>query len=449
MSLYPDSTATSDPQGGDGNMGLGAPMPHAQGLTPMDGLSPTAMSFTSGQASYAHGGHLTHPTLKGGRPKNMIKVHMNPHELDALDWLQGKRIEHGESRIPMYPGIEALIKNPHIRAQVHDLVHEKRGREKHAQGGGVGHGLAPVEASHGRHGDLSVALIGPHTRRFFDSLHTPHRNPIDGAPEYWSLSDMLGGLVHKIGGIGSSIVNSIPGVGNAISGLASQALPMLGQVAQNALPALADAGGTALGSMFGAPEAGGAIGGVLNNLGQSALSSVMPQGQPQNQHAQAIGQGLGTAGQMYAQGNRNARQIAGGAMSSAGSQYQNPYGRAMQGFGQAYGSGQSGMQSAMHGANQGLNSWAQQQQQMPQQYQQPQYQMPPPQQQQEPWMGGVEQQHDAGGSVSHLSPMRQQLMERMRQRSAQLNHANTVQGNAPHMSHGGHLHPAYRQLRGY
>ena len=268
---------------------------------------------------------------KGGRTKGMVAVHMNPQELHILDHLQDKVERCPKTNLRSYPGIEALLKNSHIVAQVHHHA-----RAHHAAGGLTPHysagGLTPHYdhggsldhmAADGRHGDTEMALIGPHTHHLFDQLagHKT-RNPHDGHPEYFSLGGMLGGLWNTVKGVGSKLLP-------AVLPMAQQFLGGKGKIGQLASGAL----GMAAPHLQGMADRAGAG----NPIGQ------------------AIGSGLSRMAQSRGQGN-SWGQAAGHGMAETGRGFGGaPIGAAMQGMGESMGRGESPMQAMRHGAGRGFN----------------------------------------------------------------------------------------------
>lgn len=333
--------------------------------------SPQMMS--AGLNTPPSGGGAGAQQLKtGGRVRSrhhkMIAAHFSPAELHVLDQLQGSIERSKKDGRRSYPKLDAVLANPHISGHVH------RHASDHLAHGGQPHDhMTTARPQFGMHGDTELAYIGPHLRHLLDSYagHKTH-NPMDGHPQYFS----LGGL---FGGIGNALSGGLRTLGSGISSVASKALPVLGGIARTALPGLANMAGNAIGGAVGAPEAGNVIGGVLGNLGNSALDSLGASQQGQGSQAgEAIGQGINTAANMYNQGGYTPQQMAGMGIQSAGTAYGGTPGAALQGFGNAYGGGQNLQTSALHGALGGLGSWLQSRQQQPQ----PSY-LPPQQDEEE------------------------------------------------------------------
>jgi hypothetical protein len=238
------------------------------------------------QQGFSHGGRA--------RRTKMIEAHFNPRELDVLDHWQGSCDRHKHSQKRSYSKLEKILENPHVMASIHHhakehhaahggymiddgmgyhggmgnpMTHSQRhyggepvGRgpmggvhygEPHYAHGGMAHGGMEhhAQSRDGRYGDTEIALIGPRLRHTLDVLagHRSH-NPMDGHPEYFSLSGLFSGL------------------GNTLSGLYHN--PEFRKVARTGL----ELGGGALGGALGAltsPWTGpmGAIGGGAAGTG--------------------------------------------------------------------------------------------------------------------------------------------------------------------------------------
>lgn len=303
---------------------------------------------TQSTPSFAHGGLADHLARGGHRKEHrtMIKAHFSPRELDVMDVIQGSQKRHSKDGIRSYPHLEEILKNPHIRSHIHRHV------TAHAHGGQVHPDmkhLYHVDAEHGRHGDTEVAYIGPHTRHLLDMWagHQTH-NPIDHAPEYFSLGNVFSGIGNALGGVGSTLWNGIKSVGsgiyNAGKGLLGAAAPMV----QQALPALGQMAGSALGSRFGGAGEmiGNALGGVAGNLGSNLVGQLAPQqDEASAPYQQAATQGLNTMAQNLSSG-QGLKEAALGGLSSYGGQLNNPAGNFMQTAANAYGQGDNA-QSAL------------------------------------------------------------------------------------------------------
>lgn len=238
---------------------------------------------TAGVQTLSHGGRVPH---------GMIAVHMSPAELDVLDHQQGHRKYLKDSDIRMYPDLDAVYKNVHMKKQLVDHA-----RAHYAAGGHVGHSGHPHERAinphNGRYGDTEVAYIGPHMRHVFDEAlgNKISRNPYDGHREYFNLWNFLGGVGKGVFNAGKSIWN--------------MASPIVGGLARSALPMVGDAAGGLLGTAFG-PEAGAMASGAINSGGNALLNNIMPQG-PMNEFQSnandAINQGMQNYNQYRAAGN--------------------------------------------------------------------------------------------------------------------------------------------------
>lgn len=268
---------------------------------------------------------------RGGRARHhkMILAHGNPHELDILDHLQGGKVECPKTGLRSYPHLEEILKNPHIKANVHHHA-----MQHHAAGG---HAVPELQhlAHAGRHGDSEMFLMGPHTHHIFNQLagHAT-RNPHTGHPEYWSLGGALGGLWNGIKGAAGHAWNGIKGIGKA------------------AAPALINMGQSYLNNKFG-DKFGGLAKTGINALGGYAKSA-LDNGGEQNPIHQAIGEGLGRGAQAL-QGGASASQAFGQGMQHAGQQFGGGgLGSAMQGMGSGLAQGQGFGEAMKQGANQGF-----------------------------------------------------------------------------------------------
>ena len=234
-------------------------------------LTPPSMNNPTPQPTE---GGIT-PMARGGRTRNMRAIHASPSELDYLDMIQGKKVISEDKESPMhmkkyrrmYPGIESLLKNPHIKAAIFEKV-----VEHHARGGEVG-ALHPASAANGRFGDTEVALVGPHTLRFLNSI-TPHPsvNPHDGHPEFFSLQGMLGGL-------GDTIMGGARRAWDTAS-------PYIGAIGRAALPIASTALQGAVGEHL-SPTAGRLVGRMTEGAGNALLDRYAPEANlPGQEHLQ-------------------------------------------------------------------------------------------------------------------------------------------------------------------
>jgi len=179
------------------------PAPYAMNTMPMQPQT----------SAYAHGGKI-----KRGK---MVIAHMNPHELNVLDHIQGKIERCPKSGMRSYSHLEELLKNPHILAGVHHHA-----RCHHAMGGDI-YDYSNAHLNHlaagGIHGDTELALIGPHTHDVFNQLADGATiNPHDGHPQYWSLKNALTG-----------IWNTVKSGASKVKEGASYALPIVARAAKD------------------------------------------------------------------------------------------------------------------------------------------------------------------------------------------------------------------------
>lgn len=288
---------------------------------------------------------------KGGKAskghKGMTKVHMNRHETNILDHLQGGA-EHGPGGIKGYSHLEELLKNPHIVRNVHHHAQ----RHHHAEGG-----IERLREG-GRFGDNEIALIGPNTERLFNELAGhPTNNPNTGHPEYWSIGPALSGLggalgsgMSKFGGmLGNFGRTAATGMGNA----ARAAAPVLQQAATGAKNVLgSDQFKNVASGVLNATQPliqqqldkhlGQDWGGVAGNIGQTAQNQYLGQGDPNSAWNQ-LGQAAGTSINKYSQGS-TPQQAAGYGMSQFGQDMGGNMGQVAQGFGNAMSQGQGNYQ---------------------------------------------------------------------------------------------------------
>lgn len=264
--------------------------------------------------SFARGG-------RASRHGKMTKVHMNRHELNVLDHLQGGP-EYGHEGIKVFSHLEELLKNPHIVQNVHHHAQ----RHHHAFGGDIRN---EIMRRMGRHGDNELAMIGPHTHRLFNEMAGyPTRNPHTGHPEYFSIGKALSGLWHGIKGVASPVVN-------AVKGIAQGAAPVV-------LPAL--------GAEFGP------MGVLAGNMAGNAVQSVLGKPQETNPYS-AFGQ---NAARAY-QGGANARESLGQGLRHAGLQVNGRAGSALEGVGNSLFQNRGVGQSLRNGFQSGMSMPANQQ----------------------------------------------------------------------------------------
>ena len=284
--------------------------------------------------AFAHGGRI-----KRGK---MVIAHMNPHELNILDHLQGKVEKCPRSGMRSYSHLEELLKNPHILASVHHHA-----RQHHAMGGAASargqHNYHNPQLNHmaheGIHGDHELALIGPHTRNVFDKLATGGTiNPHTGHPQYFSLGGALGGIWNAVKGVGSKI---IPGIASAGRALLPSVMPHVQEMATKHL-------GEGAGSMVGS------MGHGIADKGLSMLAG--PEGS--NPQAEAMGRslggGLGKSLEAYRSG-RNLQESLGEGMQHASEGFgDSPMGESMRGMGEGLSQGRGFGQSMLQGGRRGF-----------------------------------------------------------------------------------------------
>ncbi len=242
--------------------------------------------------------HLAHGGSAKKRGSKLISAHFDPQELEVLFQMQGSKDYCKKTGEASLAKMEHLLHNPHIMRGL---------KEHHAAHGGM---MQPVTARDGRDGDTKIALIGPRLHETLDNMAGKRtRNPYDGAPEYFSLGGLFGGLKNMLGGAVSGIgnalgsaanfVGNIPGIkqigqavmpmaSDALSGLAGSAFgPEAGQFAQQGMNMIGD-------KMFGSNNAGPNPYQKLGGLGLQAAATRMPQQlqQPMQQFGQQYGSGM-------------------------------------------------------------------------------------------------------------------------------------------------------------
>lgn len=293
----------------------------------------SANNAAPGAAYLAKGGSAS----KGH--KGMTKVHMNRHETNILDHLQGGA-EHGPGGIKGYSHLEELLKNPHIVRNVHHHA-----RHHHADGG-----IERLKEG-GRFGDNEVAMIGPNTEHLFNELAGhPTRNPNTGHPEYWSIGPALSGISGALGGMASRGMGMLGNLGrSAASGIGSAARAAA-PVLQNAIKS-DQFKNFATGALNATQpliqqqldkHLGQDWGGVAGAIGNTAQDQYLGQGDPNSMWNQ-MGQAAGTSVNRYSQGS-TPQQAAGYGMSQFGQNVGGNMGQGLQGFGNAMSQGQGNYQ---------------------------------------------------------------------------------------------------------
>lgn len=273
---------------------------------------------------HAHGGRTMSSTH---RPGNMVSAHFNPHELDLLDHYQGKKMIDRRSGQRIYPHLEEIIKNPHMRESIHHHY-----KNHLATGGHVDKENAMKlqhMAANGRYGDTEIAKIGPHTHNLLNYMAGGvTRNPHDGHPEYWSLSGALGSL------------------GNALKSGYQAAKPALMNTARAALPMVAQHIGQKLGG-----DMGGQFGSMLGGVGSNMMG---PQEENLTPYQRALQTGLTHTTGNLLQGKGLKESIGHGIREGATDASDSPVGAAIAQFGHNLSQGRGIMDSAKSGARYGF-----------------------------------------------------------------------------------------------
>ncbi len=213
---------------------------------------------------------------RGGKIKRgkMIVAHFNPHELNELDHLQGKKETCPHTGMRSYAHLEEILKNPHIFRNLMNNVQAgtiKRTPSNHDQKTSEQrpHDYKNAElnemADKGVHGDSELALIGPHTRHTFDSIiemngKSPSHNPESGHPHYWELNGFTSGL----GQMFSPPPSSLGQMGASNTSTPQSPTPGMNQFSSSSL------GGT-LGNM--APQSYAPSVGSINPQGMQGVST--------------------------------------------------------------------------------------------------------------------------------------------------------------------------------
>lgn len=241
---------------------------------PIQSPSSQMMSQPSASTSYAHGGAV--PMRHSMRsPRNMIPVHIAPHEIEDLMHAQGEqRFAYNHGHHPMFDVLDQHLSNPHMKMSIIEAA-----KRHFAEGGHLSHlpeHMRPrhehITGSHGRHGDTRIAYIGPHLKHILEAANGGPlpRNPHDGAHECFNFGSLFSGLASGLGGIGKTIFN---GAKSILPGIVQTAAP----IARSLIPAAQGA----LASRFGAPGA------IAGQIGGSILDNLLPSG-PQTQAQQGM-----------------------------------------------------------------------------------------------------------------------------------------------------------------
>lgn len=317
--------------------------------------------------SYLHSNEMSF--AKGGRTgkhKGMIKVHINPQEIRALDHIQGFS-EHAPDGVKMYPGLEDILKNRHLVENVHKHSHKHR---MHHYAGGYSPSVQHLREG-GRYGDTEIAMIGPRTKHLFDNFSVyPTKNPYTGHPEYWSIGSALNGLWDTVSGAASKIPsmfsgaadaaapalqNAVSGIGNAIK---SDQFKNFATGALNATqPLIQETLNKNLGENWG---------NIAGQIGKQAQNTYLGEGDPNSMWNQA-GRAAGTSINKYNQGY-TPQQASGYGINQFGQNIGGGVGQGLAGFGGSLAQGgnfrNAGMQGGRDfynalGGNQGLRNAAQ------------------------------------------------------------------------------------------
>lgn len=372
----------------------------------------------SDMQSFATGGKIAR--------RKMNYAHMSKEEADVLDKLQGKSTRHRKTKQRAYPGLEAILKNPHLYKLI--MKHAKEHKEDgYAEGGHV-----EKLKKNGRYGDTEIVLIGPRTNRLLDALagHKT-RNPKDGLPEYFSLGKMFGGLGKTLGRGAKHVLDPL-GIGKKVFKGGKKAAgainPEIGAILGGALGSVVPGIGTALGTavgglapaLLGKDHKGGHGGNILNALqasgmipqeandfinqgkeafnqykdqaqsykkqGKDLFNQYKQQAQDAYQQAQDYGQDLYNQGIDYGQGLYNQGQNMANQYQQQAQDYgQGLYNQGQNYMNQAQGYGQNMYSQAQQQAHGAMNQYNQTRQQfndtlgaLKQSYQQPNqgYQQP-------------------------------------------------------------------------
>lgn len=289
----------------------------------------------------------------------IITAHMSNDEMDQMDIWQGeKRYVRGNPSIRVYTGpnsIESALENDMVLNHILNAA-----RLHYAEGGSVG--VEPLSYDEleafrhrGRNGDNGTAILGPRTRALLEILaRHSGPSPIDGAPEFFSLSGMFNSFKNGASSLGNTLYNGAQNAWNTVkqplTHFAAQALPQVAHYAGQAL-------GTGLGALTGNPalagmgaNAGGWLGDQVGGWGGNQLeglaNSMGPGNQQMNQMAQHAGQAAGQLPSMI-QGGATGGQAAGHMLNAAGQGMGNsPMGQGMQSAGNSMMIGQNPMSSA-------------------------------------------------------------------------------------------------------
>lgn len=280
-----------------------------------------------------------HPSMerKRKKPMDLILAHFNPKELEAMDAAQGGRTHIPGTKTPHYKRLEIMISAPGGEDMFRKAV------ENHASGGQIGESRRRIDEMKrkGRFGDTVMAYIGSNTNRVFDKAvkdltgdQRENRNPHTGHPEYYGLSNFLGGLRKGFDRMGSGLSHGFQKMGSTLGGFTNDALSHLRSAAPDMIQ------GALQGGMEGGPE--GALAGLGAGAAQGLTSSIM---NPHNRDSisrlaqnpivnQAIGAGA-SAYDRYNQG-QNWRDNLASTLQQGTQGINNPYARALNAGAQHY-----------------------------------------------------------------------------------------------------------------
>lgn len=323
--MYPANMINPNPNTGE--QATSMPMGQTMG-NPDTNVSSNFQNFqhpmtAQGQNSYAKGG-LTR--------RDMVRVDMNPREIDVLEHLQGHCERCPRTGLRSLKNFDDLLRNPHIMGNMHKHA------QAYAHGGQIG---ATHPAEHPTHGDIESVWIGKHTNNILKHL-APHvtYNPHTGDPQYWSLGGALGGAWNAIKGAGSAAWDTTR----------NKIIPGMASIGSKALPYIQEAAAKGAGARFGPMGEMGVN--LLGGAAQSGLESLSHMGDnPISQNtANAIGTGLGAGLQSKLAGS-SAMHSMGAALNQGGDAYGGALGRGAQGMGNAMQQGQGLKQSFGSGLN--------------------------------------------------------------------------------------------------
>lgn len=301
---------------------------------------------------YSHGGHVP-KTHKTGA---MIDVHLGLPELEIMDHLQGKKMMDRRSGQRIYPHIEELIKNPHLRESIHGHF-----KQHLATGGHVDQEQAPHLMQMHAEGEhpMERVKIGPHTHNMLHYMAGGNcSHHMDGHPQYFAAGGFLKSL-------GSALGGAWGGIKNAGSAALDKLKQFGGNALQGAKESLPGIGRTVGGQLLGhganilANKVGGTGGDVLRLLG--GVGGAALQGNQQlTPMQQAISNGLTKTGMGVMSGQNVGKAVGSGIAEGAGSHGDSAAHSAVQRLGQGIESGENFGKTLGQAGMTGLNTGAQQ-----------------------------------------------------------------------------------------